>query len=276
MNDSGWNRLGRSLKAALQAAGDILWPPVCSVCPRSLTLIDDPLSPAGYFCEECLEKVEFLPPEVCPVCARPLYDSPGGHVCGDCLAEPPAFQRARSAAAYEGPVGLAVSRLKYTGDLSQVAALTALAQRVVRPPDGGLDDDAVISGLGEKYDLIIPMPISRPRLNQRGFNQAAELARSLYRPWRGLINEAVLIRKADNERNSGLAALSADERRRAIRGLFSVTAPEMIKGARVLLFDDVLTTGATAGEAARTLMTAGAASVELVTVARTVLRAWRR
>ena len=274
------NRLGRALTTMARAVGDTLWPPVCSVCPRSLPLNDDPLSPAGYFCAECLSEIEFMPPAVCPACARPLYDSARAHLCGDCLSRPPAFQAARSAAVYEGPVAYSISRLKYSGDLSQVAALTTLAQGVVRPPVGEAHDSHNGLDLGENpdwgYDVIIPMPISVPRLRRRGFNQAAELARSLYRFRQALIDERLLQRKPENRNSPGLAALTADERRRAIRGLFSVTAPLSIRGARVLLFDDVLTTGATAGEAAHEMMNAGAAGVELVTIARTVLKAWRR
>lgn len=117
------------------------------------------------------------------------------------------------------------------------------------------------------------MPISAKRLAERGFNQAAELALSLHRPWRGLVDENILLRPRDGDRHQ--ADLSLEERQKAVRGCFAVTNPSKIKKAQVVLFDDVLTTGATAGEAAKVLLAAGAADVQLMTIARTILRSWR-
>ncbi len=279
-------RLFRSL-------GDLIWPPVCATCSRALPLVDDPLDPAGHFCPECLASVEFMPPAVCRICGRPFYQATE-HVCGQCLATPPPYQTARSAVVYHGSVARSIARLKYAGDLSQVAVLAGLAGRVLGPPriPGGVDveptgralnlfsDDQFQPGrfsaepapvLG--YDAIVPLPISGRRLVQRGFNQAAELARALYRPWRHLLDERLLSRPADGDLHQ--AALGGDQRRQAIRGCFHVPAPPAVKGLRLLLFDDVLTTGATAGEAAATLLSAGALRVDVVTIARTVLQSWR-
>lgn len=258
----GFKRRALTLAGAL---ADLLWPPVCAVCPRCLALAAAPDDPAAHFCPECLQELEFMPEAGCPVCGRPFFNSES-HLCGDCLAGPPAYQSARAALIYSGAAAQSIVRLKYHGDKIQIKALTALAGRRLTAP---LRAD----GPGPLPDLIAPVPISSRRRAERGFNQALELALSLYRPWRKLIDENALIRPADGDVHQ--AALSAEERRKAIRGCFKVPDAGRVKGARVLLFDDVLTTGATAGEAARTLLAAGAARVEVVTVARTILKGWR-
>lgn len=253
----------------LRAAQDLLWPPVCSVCPRALPLAPDPSSPSAYFCPECLESVEMMAAAICPVCGRPFFNSQG-HVCGDCLADPPPYGRARAAAVYRGGLSRSIARLKYGGELHQLRALEALAGAALiaaLPPGSGSDRSQAV------YDLIVPMPISKRRLAERGFNQSAELARAIYRPWAALIDEDALLRISDGQAHQ--ATLDARRRRKAIRGCFLVPDPNRVKNARILLFDDVLTTGATAGEAVTTLLKAGAGQVDLATIARTVLESWR-
>jgi len=250
----------------VQALGNLLWPPVCAACPRALPLRPDPQDPSAHFCPQCLETVEMMTAAVCPVCGRPFYNSEG-HVCGDCLADPPLYDRARSAAVYHGGVSRSIALLKYGGELHQARALAALAGRTLiaaLPPEDG--EGAV------NYDLILPLPISTRRLAERGFNQAAELARAIYRPWTSLIDERALIRTGGEIHQ---AALSGKKRRQAIRGCFQVPDPGRVRAARILLFDDVLTTGATAGEATAALLAAGARRVDLATIARTVLVSWR-
>jgi ComF family protein len=191
-----------------------------------------------------------------------------GHVCGDCLVDPPPYKRARSAAVYRGGVSRSIALLKYGGELHQVRALRALAEEsllAALPPGAG-------PGSASNYDLILPLPISTRRLAERGFNQATELVRAIYRSWAGLIDELALVRTGGEIHQ---AALSGSKRRQAIRGCFQVPEPGRVRGARILLFDDVLTTGATAGEAASTLLAAGARQVDLATIARAVLDSWR-
>ncbi len=243
------------------ALADLLWPPVCAVCPRLLPLSYPPADPAAHFCLDCLEQIEYMPPELCPHCGRPYFGPVKGHFCGECQVSPPPFGSARSALLYCGSVARSIALLKYRGDLSQTRALAALT--------------AAGFGPGERpaYDYIKPMPISRRRLVERGFNQATELARAFFGSGVGLIDEKLLIRWADGHRHQ--ASLSGPERRRALKGHFQAADPARVRGSRILLFDDVFTTGATASEAAVTLLKAGAARVDLMTVARTVLRSWR-
>ena len=249
----------------VKTLADLLWPPVCAVCPRCLTLTDDPADPASHFCPECLEELEFMPAAGCPVCGRPFFHA-DDHLCGDCLAGRPVYQSARSALVYAGAAARSVVRLKYHGDKSQLKTLADLSgKRLTAPLLPGGDDP--------EPDIIAPMPISAGRLAERGFNQALELARTLYRPWKKMIDETALARPTDGDLHQ--AALGAEERRKAVRGCFKVPEPSKVRGARVLLFDDVLTTGATAGEAARVLLAAGAARVDVATIARTILQSWR-
>lgn len=254
---------GRAARTAL----DLLLPPVCTLCCRSLPLAPIPGEPDDFFCPDCLQAIEPMPPARCPACARPLFNSEESHLCGDCLAARPPYRRARAALVYQGGAARSIALLKYGGDLPQLPALAALAGPALasaRPP---LEDGP------EAYDLIVPMPVSDRRLAERGFNQAAELARFIYRPWLKRIEERALVRVRDGDGHQ--AALSGPERRRAIRRCFEVRASDLVRGSRVLLFDDVLTTGATAGEAAATLLAAGAELVDLAVVARTVLDSWR-
>lgn len=260
-------RAGRLVRAAL----DLLWPPVCSICPRALPLTADFLDPAAYYCPQCLKTVEFMPKTICPVCGRPFYQTEG-HVCGDCLVDPPPYSRARAAAIYQGGVSRSIALLKYGGELHQLRALTALAGPILVSALPLIESGSESDGAG--YDLIVPMPVSARRLAERGFNQAAEMVRAIYGPsWAHLIDGEILIRAHDGDAHQ--AALSGRRRRKAIRGCFQVTDKALVKDTRILLFDDVLTTGATAAEAAATLLKAGARRVDLATIARTVLDSWR-
>jgi len=248
----GLIRLGRTAWTAL---ADLLWPPICAVCPRAL-----PLAPTGagwraHFCPACLDTVEFLPAALCPVCGRPFYNS-ATHLCIDCLADPPPFRTARASAVYRGAVASSIGRLKYNGDMTQVRVLADLAAALPEPP---------------AWDVLVPLPLSPRRLAARGFNQALVLARAAF-PGR-ILEPRLLSRPVEAELPQ--AVLTRRQRQRAIRGSFLVPAPDQIRDARILLFDDVVTTGATAAEAARTLLAAGAREVHLAAVARTVLDSWR-
>jgi ComF family protein len=247
---------------------------MCAVCSRGLPLVDDFRHPAAHFCPECRERLEFLPKTVCGLCGRPFYydppaspDSPHTlnpeRLCGDCLREPPVYHSARSALAYAGTAAGCLSRLKYHGDRSQVKILAALCGERLTAP----------LAAGALPDIIIPIPLSERRQFERGYNQALELAVAIYRPWRRLIDDRVLVRLAGVDLPQ--AALSGKARHTAIRGCFQAVDSAKLRGATVLLFDDVLTTGATVSEAARVLRAAGAARVDVVTIARAVLGAWR-
>lgn len=244
-----------------QTLADLFWPPVCAVCSRLLPLADESGDAAGHFCPQCYEAVEFLPVAHCSVCGRPFYHS-SDHVCGDCLSRPQAYRLARSALAYAGPVARSISLLKYYGDLTQVKVLADLARPGFKEMLGG-----------QSYDAIIPLPISKSRRKERGFNQTEDLAAELFASQKRLLAPQLLSRP-ETEKNHQ-ARLSAAARRKAIKGSFTTGDSSRITGADLLLFDDVFTTGATVSEAADSLLEAGAARVDVFTIARTILLQWR-
>ncbi|MBU2548126.1 MAG: ComF family protein, partial [Proteobacteria bacterium] len=149
---------------------------------------------------------------------------------------------------------LAVHRFKYSGRTEMAGPLAAfMANRLGPPyyPPGA--------------DLVLPVPLHRRRLRQRGFNQALLLARALYRPWPALVCQDLLVRTRWTEPQ---VRLKGAERARNVSRAFAVADESRIRGKAVILLDDVYTTGATAGECARTLKRAGATRVLVLTLAR--------
>jgi ComF family protein len=203
---------------------------------------------ASMLCEACENSLPRLPPS-CPQCAMP---SPGGSLCGACLARPPAFDATLALWSYEFPVDRLVQSLKYLGNL----------------PVARLFGDALARRAGERIsevDLLVPMPLARERLRERGFNQAVEIARAL--PRRAGIARAEVERVRDTARQTDLPYT---ERARNVRGAFACS--RALDGLRIAVVDDVMTTGATLAELARTLKQAGAARVENWVIARTLPR----
>jgi ComF family protein len=172
------------------------------------------------------------------------------------VRHPPAFTTARAAALYlPAAVGLnalatAVHGLKYRRRRRVAAALGPLL--AARYP---YDRDAI----------LVPVPLHARRLRSRGFNQALLLARALGRRYGLEVAARALVRVRDTHIQPGL---SAADRRRNLRGAFAVRSPEIVAGRRVVVIDDVLTTGATADACARSLVTAGAARVDVYTAGR--------
>ncbi len=208
---------------------------------------------AGRLCRRCRERFIALQPR-CPSCALALVrpDAP----CGDCLRHPLPFERCVAALDYAWPWSSVIGQLKFHDGLDLVGALSALLLQALRreaaPP----------------AELLLPLPLGAQRLRERGYNQAWELARRVARPLDLAADARLLVRLFDTPRQSGLARA---ERSANVRGAFGIAPGRAgaLRGRRVALVDDVMTTGATAAEAARTLLDAGAASVQLWVLART-------
>ena len=204
-------------------------------------------------CPACADALPRLP-SACPVCALPAQ---GATPCGACLAHPPPFAATVAAFVYAFPVDRLLQQLKYGGHLALADwAGAALAQAVERATDARVP--------AERPDCIVALPLGRTRQRERGFNQAQEIATRVARQLH-LPRTRALMRSTGGPPQ---AALSWSQRAANVRGAF--TAVVDVHGARLALVDDVMTTGATLAEAARTLVRAGAARVECWVVARTL------
>lgn len=177
--------------------------------------------------------------------------------CGACLKRSPPFAASLAPLRYAAPVDRLLPRLKFHAGLAEGRLLAGLTLEHV--PEAWRGD----------CDLVVPMPLHPRRLGRRGFNQALELARPMARAWRLPLGIDVLRRVRDTPAQS---ELDAEQRRRNVRGAFEASA-ESVAGRHVLLFDDVVTTGATVAEAATTLLRAGAREIRVLAVARVPGRA---
>lgn len=218
-------------------------PQACALCAAPC---DDALCPA------CRADLPALEAQRCPVCALPV---PGGGVCGACLKRAPAFDACVAAWRYEFPADRLVTALKYGRRLALAPLLGEALRREVAAAGEALPE------------LVIPMPIARSRLTERGFNQALEIARPLAAGLGLPLAADAAERIADGPPQ---ASLPWDERARNVRGAFACHLP--LAGRHVAVVDDVLTTGATMGELAATLKRSGAARVSAWVVARTLRR----
>jgi ComF family protein len=232
------------------AALDLVFPALCPVCEARLGPgRRDPL------CAACWDAIERLTPPWCWRCGSP---SPGidpvrgpGQVCPGCSAAPPAYDYARSAGHYAGPLRDAVVALKFSRRWTLARPLADLV----------LDQCAgTFPGVP---DALVPVPLARARERERGFNQARLIAERLA-PALGAPVRAGWLARARN--TAPQTDLSATQRRANVRGAF--VAGSAATGRHVLLIDDVLTTGATVEECVRALRAVGAARVGVVTVAR--------
>jgi ComF family protein len=238
------------LRRVVQGAAGLVLPRRCLACGT-------PVAGDGALCAECWPAVRFLGPPLCAVCGYPFEFDPGaGALCGSCAAQLPVFDRARSVFVYDsasrGPL-LAFKHADRTDAAPTFARLLAVAAADLLP-------DA---------DVIVPVPLHRRRLLARRFNQSALLAQALGRETKINAIPDLLVRKWHTPSQGGL---SASARRRNVAGAFAVRKgmADAAGGATVLLVDDVFTTGATVGACATALRRAGAAAVDVITLARVV------
>ena len=227
-----------------------LYPARCAACRA---MLEEPGRLAGGFCRSCRESLLVIGPARCPRCGRPREEASGSDRCGPCRAAPPGFDAARAGYEYGAALADAIHRLKYRDT-------PALAGPLVR---------VLLEALGDErpaVDRIVPVPLHVRRLRRRGYNQAALLARRLARAWRLPWTVDALARRRDTPPQVQQPSLRA--RAENVRGAFETVRREAVAGQRILLVDDVMSTGATAGACARALRTSGAASVWVLTLAR--------
>ncbi len=232
---------------------DLLLPPLCLACGAAVDRM-------GTLCADCWQRASFIEPPACACCGSPFeVDEGPGALCAPCLDAPPDYDRARAAMRYENVGRDLVLGFKLS---DRTYAASALARWMVR--SGG--------ELLAESDLIAPVPLHRRRLFTRRYNQAALLAGEIGRQADRPVIWDVLERTRATKTQT---RLSAAARTANVQGAFRVRPrrAEQVQGKRVILVDDVLTTGATADACARTLRDAGAAQIFVLTLARTVLGA---
>ncbi|VVN78716.1 hypothetical protein PS718_00926 [Pseudomonas fluorescens] len=227
---------------------------ICLKNVQSCLLCDEPAEAEMPICVACEADMPWLG-EHCQTCALPLPTA--GLTCGECLLEPPAYEQVVVPWRYDFPVDSLITRFKHNA----------------KWPFGHLLADVLSQYLLYRFeedlprpDALLPVPLAGKRLRQRGFNQAAMLARWLSRQLDLPCEENVLRRIQDT---SAQQDLDAKARKRNLRNAFALTSDANVKGRHLALVDDVLTTGATAQALARLLMNAGAARVDVYCLART-------
>lgn len=235
--------MARPFRMIGKLALDFALPPRCAGCGE---VVDE----IGAFCPICWNKMEWLGNAGCLRCGLPLAGTEI-ETCGRCLVDPPRLDRMRAAVAYdELPRSIAL-KLKY----GRKVALARTMARYIAPLRSEWSGDAV----------IVPVPLHRWRLWERGFNQSGLVARELARLWGIPADSNILTR---TKRTRSLKGLNHAQRRKAVAGAFK--SSERASGRTVILVDDVLTSGSTAEACARALQRAGAGRIELICWARVV------
>ncbi|MBR0198149.1 MAG: ComF family protein [Kiritimatiellae bacterium] len=240
------------LKDTLKKLLDILFPRHCEICSSQVDRFD------RYICANCLNNLPFMPQDGCAICAKPI--SSGGNtnlLCEDCSGKNrPFFDRAAAAVCFEGNFRRILLDFKFNSHLWLKNDFIDLLESAAR---SRLNMAAV--------DLIIPMPITTFHLLDRGFNQSALLAKALAKRINKSYSNKILRRINSPRRQSGL---KEEDRRENVKNTFKVLKPRKVIGRVILVVDDIMTTGATLSECARTLKSAGAQKVFVLTLATTL------
>ena len=229
--------LPQAMQAAFGSIAAHLLPGSCLLCAAD--------SSASLLCADCESDLPRLPASLCPQCG---VETTLGERCGACLKEPPAFTRTIALFRYDFPVDRLIQALKYGHQLPLAAWFGHCLSRKI---------------VAAEHDLILPLPLHPSRLQTRGFNQSTEIARAISRASGIPMNTHSLTR---SRATPPQAALPLKERAKNVRGAFECSAD--LGGQRVLLVDDVMTTGSTLRECARILKLHGATQITVVVAAR--------
>lgn len=242
---------GRTLRRLGRGVLDLLYPPTCLDCGA-------PIAAADALCPACFAKLRPITAPYCPRLGIPFqHDLGPDALSAEAIADPPPFERSRSAVLYNEVARAVVARMKY-GDRPELAAFCArLMHRAGHELWG---EDAV----------LVPVPLNRWRQLSRRYNQSTELARMLGRLTGIGVAPALVTRHRHTRQQVGL---SRDARHRNVAGAFRAH-PDLVarlRGRRVILVDDVITTGSTVAAITRTLLKAGVEKVDVISFARVVV-----
>ena len=229
-----------------------LLPAECQICKEELAPLNQ-----TFVCRRCWSKIEWITPPYCQQCARPLSGSLNSSFqkCGGCLQNPPNFERSFIPTLYRGVMVEVIKLLKYKGKTGVMSGLLRIIEEYLRKNSISL----------YHFDLVIPVPLHRKRLKERGFNQAELIARVIANYFHlPLINHCLKrIRPTQTQTH-----LRKSERIKNIKRAFRTSSETLLKKRKVLLVDDVYTTGVTANQAAGVLKRAGVDKIYLFALAR--------
>jgi ComF family protein len=236
--ESGQSGFGFSLYHFIWQTADWLYPPVCAGCGK----------PDSRFCRDCFSQVITIAKPICEICGAPIQPN---EKCPECEDHPPRFDRLRSWSVFSGPLREALHSLKYKSNLG-------IAEILAQP---------LISILNEEkwdFDVVIPIPLGKSHLRQRGYNQAQAIARPI-----SLAMNRVLLSNAVTrvKETSSQINLTPVQRYANLQDAF-LANPAKLNGRKVLLVDDVATTGATLNSCAEALRAVGVSKVYCITVAK--------
>ena len=224
-----------------------LYPAKCRVCEAFLGITSVP-----YICADCWHDIQFVEPPWCDICGTP--DVSG--LCDECATDPPRYGKLRSVAFYQTTLQQAIHLFKFEKKKIFAPHLMHLIKAHI-PIDCCIAD----------YDFILPVPIHKKRLRERGFNQATLLAKGIAQAEGVPVLTDTLVRHRHTVAQS---SLGMEARQHNIIGAFEIPNPEVIRDKRLLIVDDVFTTGATIREAVNELWKADPAEVDVLTLARTL------
>jgi len=227
---------------------DLLLPPRCHICRKAVTS-EDPL----HICSDCHAALPFICQPACTVCGIPMAGAGEYHPCGRCIATPPPYRAARAALRYEGACRDLIHAFKYQYKSHLRRPLGLLMAYNLKP--------FVES---QRPDLLVPVPLHVSRLRQRGFNQSILLGEILSRQC-----QIPLLRQGLQRVRPTVpqVELNRDQRMSNLRDAFTVKDAGAIANLRIMLVDDVFTTGSTLRECARVLLLGGCSEVSAVTLA---------
>ncbi len=251
----GWGgaAAGTALKGCLRSVLDWFYPRHCCHCGVALDGTE-----GNLLCRRCYDAlVECrISGRVCAVCGLPLAGEPSADsLCMRCLGQERYFERARAFFTYAGPAVSLVKSYKFGGEFFVgPRLLKGLLRR------GWLPEDV------ERPSGVLPVPLHPRRRRERGYDQALLLGRVLSRHFESPLLRRALVRARYTSRQTGLPMRRREDN---VRGAFEVRRPESVRDRRLLLVDDVMTTGSTADECAKALKRSGAEEVQVLTLTRT-------
>ena len=240
--------IAHSIASISRAVLDLFYPPTCPGCGRDIS--DEP----DLICHECWHRLTYLSGPFCRTCGHPTDGLVGPSLCDQCPTPIPHFDLCRSVVVYCERMREIIHAYKFNG-----------RRRLSQPLSRLLLWGYHRYYSGEQFDAVVPVPLHSSRLREREFNQATEMLRHLQKGAGFILDETLVRRIRSTTPQSGL---SGSERQANVAGAFQVTDDSKARDRRIMIVDDMLTTGSTVSEIARVLKASGARFVAVLTLCR--------